>query len=91
MSVFSVTWSLFDVCAIIINPSVIGCERPCPKIFKPVCGSDRKTYNNICLFNIAKCKNSSLRIEGRGQCVVKSKFGIALCAPSTIRSLLLDN
>ena len=89
-SVF-VTLSLFDVCVIIISPSVIGCDRPCTKRYRPVCGSDRKTYNNMCLFNIGKCKNSSLRIEGRGRCVVKSKFGIQLYSPSTIWSLLLDN
>ena len=34
----------------------------------PVCGSDEKTYNNKCLFENAKCKNSSLTILHEGKC-----------------------
>lgn len=49
-----------------------GCNRPCVKIRKPVCANDGKTYRNLCLFNIAKCKANKtggfLRIKAQGSC-----------------------
>lgn len=48
------------------------CNRPCNKKLRPVCGSDGKTYNNVCLFSNAKCQanktGSVLKIKSRGQC-----------------------
>lgn len=48
------------------------CSRPCNKKLRPVCGSDGKTYNNVCLFGNAKCQanktGSVLKIKSRGQC-----------------------
>lgn len=42
----------------------------CPEIFNPICGSDEKTYSNVCAFTCEKRKQPSvgLRIIHRGEC-----------------------
>lgn len=48
------------------------CNRPCNRKLKPVCASDGKTYNNVCLFNNAKCEANKtgrfLKIKAQGPC-----------------------
>ncbi|GMF41969.1 unnamed protein product [Phytophthora fragariaefolia] len=34
-----------------------ACSEVCPKIYKPVCGSDGVSYGNDCLFAAAQCKS----------------------------------
>ncbi|KDO22140.1 hypothetical protein SPRG_10958 [Saprolegnia parasitica CBS 223.65] len=43
-------------------------DRPCNRMFKPVCGSDNKTYNNMCLFENAQCANRGLALLHDGSC-----------------------
>ncbi|KAK3740793.1 hypothetical protein QZH41_010082, partial [Actinostola sp. cb2023] len=51
-------------------PTRKPCPDACIQLFDPVCGSDNKTYSNVCFLGIEKCKNNpSLRVMYRGSCV----------------------
>ncbi|XP_043838412.1 serine protease inhibitor Kazal-type 12-like [Dromiciops gliroides] len=41
----------------------------CPALFDPVCGSDGKTYSNMCMFGVANKKNNGkLSLKHKGKC-----------------------
>ena len=52
-----------------------SCNRKCVRIFKPVCGSDGKTYNNECLLEVAQCRTrSDLRVSKEGACEAETEI-----------------
>ncbi|XP_062500515.1 agrin-like [Corticium candelabrum] len=45
------------------------CDRPCPMIVLPICGSDGRTYQNECLMKVASCKEKkTIFVFGQGAC-----------------------
>ena len=44
------------------------CPEFCVENYAPLCGNDRKTYENNCYFKQAQCKNEKLAIAHRGEC-----------------------
>ena len=47
---------------------VKNCIKGCPKNLRPVCGSNKVTYGNSCLFDIANCQNDGKLTSKPGKC-----------------------
>ncbi|XP_071092977.1 four-domain proteases inhibitor-like [Haliotis cracherodii] len=53
--------TLSAICQVLISAT-------CPDLKEEVCGTDLETYDNMCTFEVAKCKMPSLNIKNRGAC-----------------------
>jgi len=55
------------------------CNKPCGRNYNPVCGTNGVSYDNMCLFEGAKCqsrhKNEVLTIRHDGNCQKRGGFG----------------
>ncbi|CAB3998011.1 Kazal-type serine ase inhibitor 1 [Paramuricea clavata] len=60
-----------------------GCQQFCPAIYAPVCGSDGKTYDNMCLLEVADCESEeNITKVHDGPCKPKcQQFCPAIYAP----------
>ena len=47
----------------------VNCNTGCTREFRPVCGSDGRTYNNACILDAENCKEgTSVKIAKQGAC-----------------------
>ncbi|EDO38471.1 predicted protein, partial [Nematostella vectensis] len=56
------------------------CPRACTRELMPVCGTDQKTYDNMCLLERAACKDDGLMLAHEGPCPT-SDFPRPICCP----------
>lgn len=55
-----------------VSNGTAGCVCPslCPDVWKPVCGSNGKTYGNTCELERDSCKNEQfIRVKEQGPCM----------------------
>ena len=49
--------------------SSVRCSKVCTAEYRPVCGTDGKTYSNKCRMEISACgKNDTITVSYNGEC-----------------------
>ena len=60
----------YHTCEVEDGQPVCKCERVCPKIYSPVCGSDNKTYSTECMMKMLTCEaNKDVTVKHQGKCL----------------------
>jgi hypothetical protein len=45
------------------------CNKACPRIYAPVCGTDNETYSNLCVMESQGCeKEEHIEVQHVGNC-----------------------
>ncbi|KAK8753139.1 hypothetical protein OTU49_002775, partial [Cherax quadricarinatus] len=63
-----------------VSAASSSCPQPCLEILQPVCGTDNKTYSNLCELRNAICQNRRLRKLHDGDCKSRRECPIACTA-----------
>ncbi|XP_048580646.1 fibrillin-1 isoform X2 [Nematostella vectensis] len=75
-----------SICVNVNGTATCECPRACTRELMPVCGTDQKTYDNMCLLERAACKDDGLMLAHEGPCPTKvnessvSPCEISLCS-----------
>lgn len=62
-------------CRVVNGTATCECPKYCTRELVPVCGTDDKTYDNMCLLEVEACKpenTDKLQLKHQGAC--KSKY-----------------
>jgi coxsackievirus/adenovirus receptor len=59
----------FGVCVNENGTAKCVCNNACPFIEQPVCGSDNKTYSNLCVMDAEACERKTyIKAKHNGPC-----------------------
>jgi hypothetical protein len=59
----------FGTCVSVNGTATCVCNKACPFIEQPVCGSDNKTYSNLCVMDSEACEREEyINIKHNGPC-----------------------
>ena len=59
----------FGQCVNVNGSATCQCPLVCPFIEQPVCGSDNKTYSNLCVMDAESCeKKQHIKLQHEGPC-----------------------
>ena len=59
----------FGQCVNVDGNATCQCPLVCPFIEQPVCGSDNKTYSNLCVMDAESCeKKQHIKLQHEGPC-----------------------
>ncbi|XP_059142362.1 four-domain proteases inhibitor-like [Physella acuta] len=78
MSKLTVLCLLGAVCFALADDDDDDCRKPCPRNYSPVCGSDGKTYSNLCELLNANCdreKGRKITAVFNGECIKRCYSG----------------